>query len=200
MSKPFIFDYNNFYKYYTDKKNLLVDSNPPATFYYKTFSNKLYTETNLKHYISIDNVRFYITTINNDRLLFTFPQLIDGKYWDFHYHFGINPNFSRNNIKGRAIFFHRTEQIPASKTRRMDNCYFLDKTPITEVADILCVQQAETYMGNKFQKINEVKYIQEIISRPFLGIQLNGGNNKSCRRRYSRRSSMKKRKTIKHIK
>lgn len=109
MTTPFIFDYNQFYDYYKNAANLSVDKKPPITYYYLRHNDKLFANYRLKHYITIDNKRYYVTT-TRDRVMFTFPQLIDGKYWDFHYHFGINPGFKYERRIAPAIGPYKFQQ------------------------------------------------------------------------------------------
>jgi hypothetical protein len=89
MSSSFTFNYNQFYNYYSDKSNTLSEKTPLTAYYYKIGSSKTYSNNSLKKYIIIDNEKFYVT-VNNNKLLFTFPQFINGVYWDFHYHFGLD--------------------------------------------------------------------------------------------------------------
>jgi hypothetical protein len=184
MSNSFIFDYNQFYNYYTDKSNpyIYTDLKPPITYYYKKASSKIHTNNSLKEYILINNDKYYITK-NKGHILFTFPVLIDGNYWDFHYHFGIISNFKDKVSKKLidVIFFHKTEQNPNKKEKNSFNCYFPDKIEIINVADIICIQETSNKMGNKFPIAdNDFKNIEEIIRQPFIGLR-KGGSNKTIR-------------------
>ena len=183
MTTPFTFDYNQFYDYYNNKTNLSADKKPPITYYYLPHDKRLLANYRLKHYITIDNKRFYVTT-TGDRVMFTFPQFIDGKYWDFHYHFGLDTQFIHDKIKTPAIFFHRTKQIPAEEKKRSDNCYFPDGVTIDKVEDIQCFQTRYNTMATEFPPDGEdFKYIEEIISRPFLGVRLGGAKRRTRRTR-----------------
>jgi hypothetical protein len=192
MTTPFIFDYNQFLQYYTNKSNLLVDSSPPVTYYFKspstspyvTSSTKMYTNKTSPEHIVIDNTRFYVRKLNRD-ILFTFPQFIDGKYWDFHYHFGVNKHFTYDrSAPYSAIYFHKTVQNPISQSKRSFYCYFPDMSTIEKVEDMRCVQTRLNTMSKEFPLTgSDFKYIEEIISRPFLGIRLGGAKRRTRRTR-----------------
>ena len=192
MSSSFMFNYSQFYNYYTDKNNLLIDPTPPIVSYYKPFSSSFNTNSSLKVYILINNERFYVTE-NKGKLLFTFPTQINGNVWDFHYHFGVNPSFSYKKSKPyAAVFFHKTEQIPSRKSKQSTNCYFPDNTNITNVSDILCAQTDGIKMSGFFPGTGpDFKYIEEIICRPFLGVRLGGGNKTIRSKQIIKRRTMK---------
>ena len=143
----------------------------------------------------INNDKFYVTNNKGD-ILFTFPVFIDGKYWDFHYHFGVNSNFKDKVSKKLidVIFFHKTEQNPNKKEKNSYNCYFPDKIEIFNVADIICIQETSNKMGNKFPITdNDFKNIEEIIRRPFLGLINGGANNTIRNKKIMKKRTMKKR-------
>jgi len=119
------------------------------------------------------------------KLFFTFPKLINGKYWDFHYHFGLDTTKFKDKVTKipiDVIYFHKTRQDANRKFS--DNCFFRDNLLITNVEDIHCVQTVLNKMTRFFPPDGEdFKYIEEIISRPFLGIRLGGAKRRTRRTR-----------------
>lgn len=111
MSK-FLFDYSIFYKYYTNNVNYFIDKNPNRVWYYYNGPSL----TQLPHssilpnsYIEIKKKRVYITTTSSGGIFFTIPELINGKLWDFHYHFVLSDIRKSGNY---LIAFHKTIQNP----------------------------------------------------------------------------------------
>lgn len=194
MSDNFIFNYNQFYDYYTNSTNLLVDKAPPVTLFYKPFSTTIHKCETLKEYIIVDNKKFYVT-YDNGKLLFTFPVFIDNNYWDFHYHFGVNAkNFRDKKTKKiiPVVFFHKTIQVPKENTKYSDNCYFYDNSKITKIEDVLCVQTASSKMSTLFPiEGGDFKYIEDIIRRPFSVRTPTGGSTRNKIRKI--RKTIKKR-------
>jgi hypothetical protein len=104
----------------------------------------------------------------NDGLLFTIPTQIDDKLWDFHFHFG-KTTIQRNKKDIKVVFFHKTIQDPQKNGKVRDNCYFPQKMKIKDIAEIICVQEKNSKMGEKFlEDTDDFNYIKEILSRPFL--------------------------------
>jgi hypothetical protein len=185
----FIFNYNNFYNYYTNPNNLFTDSrnNKPILNHYRleyiTGQTPIPTQCP-NQFITIGvgirgsgGVGVYIQILPNRKLLFTIPTEINGQYWDYHYHFGRASFYNKGNL----IFFHKTIQDPNANTKSVSRCYFHDNLTIQNVEDIICEQETIRKMSQKFpfHHLRDIEIIKEIISRPFLGIvNLGGSKNK----------------------
>jgi len=191
MSTPIIFNYDTFYKYYTNKNNVNRSTDPPTLKYNDDFTVK--SKKKSGKYIFIDGNRLYIDLLPKnlvanrvkDALIFTTPTLINGELWDTHYHFGVRSNFTKPSrgihSKINAIYFHKTTQTTTGK--KLSNCYFLTDQDITHVENIECLESSSRMSGNdKFPMTGpDFAIIREIIQRPFLGVRFGGKT-----RRYKR--------------
>lgn len=185
----FIFDYSTFYNYYTNPQNLLIDNNPNTMIYF--IGNKQNRSTTPNTYITIAQKKIFITDMKDSKkqLLFsTKEHIVNNIIYDNHYHFGIEPKIERsslNNIPINTIFFHKTLQLPSTNDTFKISCYFRDGTSITDIEQIICTNQKNSIFKNNFSfnflaynklTYNEdLEFISEIISRPFLGIKNPGG-------------------------
>ena len=179
MSSPIIFDYDVFFKYYTNPRNpwINVDPKPPRLRVYKYHRPTVITKSGL--YIIINGQKIYIDVLPKDtsqngitdRVLFTIPTLMDdGYYWDVHYQFGIRDKFTKTDrdlYNGKVVYFHKSDKTSLRKNR--DNCYYLTNQDITNIENIECLESNTGNMGKKFP-ITETDFpiIKEIIQRPFL--------------------------------
>jgi len=200
------FNYRSFVNYYySDSRNVLVDPAPPTTLYYDKYGVQ-HTKVLDPNYIVIKNKRYYVQIINNNGnvvVFFTQPVMINGELWDNHYHFGVDTKFDTSNIfhgkkKGiSVIYFHKTIQEPHKIDKKTQTrCYFLLHQPIDNVADIDCLNTKEYKMTTYFPVSGpDFDVVQEIIRRPFYGVQLNGGKRKT-RRCKIRKPMTRKRRTI----
>lgn len=173
----FYFNYDTFYKYYTTESHLETDNSSPKEIWYylKVCSRNQQPEQSFlsPHFITVNNTKIYISKMGdennkNDGLLFTIPTQIDDKLWDFHFHFG-KTTIQRNKTDINVVFFHKTIQDPQKNGKVRDNCYFPQKMKIKDIAEIICVQEKNSKMGEKFlEGTDDFNYIKEILSRPFL--------------------------------
>jgi hypothetical protein len=188
----FIFDYDTFYSYYNDNANLLIDNAPQDIYYFirQQGSNKLgprKTKTS-NYYITISNGnKLYVSQLVNGDILFTILNDINGVLYADHYHFGLQNKYenitsSKSKIIS-TIFFHKTIQVPSTIPKNggkyTKNCWFEDGISITDIKDIICMQEKSATMAKNFPFPStftlDIEFIQEIISRPFLGILNQGG-------------------------
>lgn len=106
MSTDYIFNYDEFYTYYTNPNNIITNtSNCVEMHYYNSNKLKLPTKGQPKcDYIMINGQTIYITNANKSNvykdtagnkvvektydLLFSIPTKVNGILFDFHYHFG----------------------------------------------------------------------------------------------------------------
>lgn len=180
------FDYDVFYQYYTNINNLLIDNNPPITFFYIRTNVLDSNETSPRFFIYINNIAVYITYLSKHKqeILFSIPTIINNKVYDNHYHFGIEkkdertklfnlPEKPQKNID--TIYFHKSTQVPSISDKERKDCWFRNGTHITDVSDIICTQLMSCKMRDKFNFDCDLAYINEIISRPFLN---NGGRKR----------------------
>jgi hypothetical protein len=190
---PFNFDYATFYNYYTDKKNLLINNNPIDIYFFP--QNPLLTlelpdkKVTSNYYITIGGIHVYISLIGkNNNIIFTIPNDINGVFYDDHYHFGLQLKDEKTILlvpsykKIPTVFFHKTVQLPYPLSKGGKDstlCWFRDGISITNIKDIVCTQEKSTTMNVKFPFPStftlDMDFIQEIISRPFLGIRNQGG-------------------------
>ena len=110
----------------------------------------------------------------------------------------INPN-------EKLIYFHKTIQKPddpinLTGTNEHNRCYFQNNIKIKKLKYILCTNESQRYMENKFSK-EELHEIYEIISRPFLDDIMNNIHNNKKKVKKTKSKSRKHIKTFrKHIK
>jgi len=114
----FVFNYETFYNYYTNISNYFIDYQIPRPdiHYYNANKNKKGCKLSKlsANFIIVKEVRIYISIINN-QLLFTIPQKLGNKYFDFHYHFGIKDS---NWIKPQIDDVKIMHTIQLSKTKK----------------------------------------------------------------------------------
>ena len=101
----YIFNYTNFYNYYTNPNNVITDTNDCVSLYHFMDKIKKAKKSALKcTYIVVNSIKIYITvdnkkniyinhngeeiTENTYGLLFSVPTMINDTLFDFHYHFG----------------------------------------------------------------------------------------------------------------
>jgi hypothetical protein len=205
MTTSIIFDFDTFYKYYTNKRNVNISTEPLTLKYYDDFTIKKINKSG--NYIIINGNNLYIDILPKNQskgriknaLLFTTPTPINGELWDTHYHFGVRSNFSKSSRGIRninAVYFHKTTQTPTGK--KLSNCYFLTNQDITNIENIECLESGSGSRisdNDKFPMSGlDFSIIREIIHRPFLGIRFGG---KSI---YTRRYKQRKTRTRKHRK
>ena len=191
---PIKFDYNNFYNY-------LVDNQQKIYYYFTGSSNPTYNPQYRKsanlpnNYISINNTKIYFKISNQatKTILFIIPKLYNNDLYGDHYTFGIekldqvtiltNPPKQKNMD---TIFFHKTIQIPETNNtgyKVQTRCHFRNMSDIISVSDIICTNEKDSYMIDKFpfekkfplQDPKDIEYITELICRPFIGIINQGG-------------------------
>ena len=80
--------------------------------------------------------------------------------------------------KGFLVFFHKTIQIPILTGKNQSRCYFPDGIQISQIDNIICHQEKNKIMKDKFpyHHPRDIEIITEIISRPFIGIVNLGGD------------------------
>ena len=94
----YIFNYNDFYNYYTNPSNVITDTSDCVSLYYFVDSDKIKKMKKSNNpkcsYIIVNGVKIYITidikknTQPPYGLLFSIPTMINNTLFDFHYHFG----------------------------------------------------------------------------------------------------------------
>jgi len=193
----FLYEYDKFYDYYTNPNNYVVDNSPRKIIWYyidEPYTNQKPLSVKLsRKYIVVNNKQLYIKTTNTGGILFTFPVKINGKLWDFHYHFGLS-DFKNNKTGKFLVYFHKTIQNPSKTGKERDNCYFDNIQTVTDVSILRCGQTRNDIMYELFSKNGEdYAIIEELISRPFLGIRI-GGNSKN--KTLKKNKKTKKRRTI----
>lgn len=184
MSQQFIFDYQTFYNYYTDSNNpdLYLDQTPETlTYYFKSHP----TPNSPKYFITIGGTKIYITDQNKSTkdLLFSIPTIINGEFYDNHYHFGIDlideqTVYYPKQKKVLSIYFHKTLQRPQDKTVLPIRCSFRNGSLIIDVENIICNQEKMAKIKDNFDSIWDIEIIKELISRPFIGVKNRGGCKK----------------------
>jgi hypothetical protein len=176
----FYFDYDTFYNYYTEDSHLIPDySNPREIWHYKKekYTNQPPEKNTLSDkYIKVGNTKIYISKTGTDGLYFTIPEQIGDKLWDNHFHFGkvrIKPPDKQyqSNTKDKKIpvvYFHKTTQHPDLPGKDRKKCYYHPTMQIDNLGEIICLQEMNRKMGEKFLPTTEdFHLIKEIISRPF---------------------------------
>jgi hypothetical protein len=181
-----IFDFGQFYNFYTDVNNKMIftdtRTNRPLVYFYtrdvKTYAFIDVGKAMSTQYITSYGIKVFITKHGNG-LLFSIPKLINGRFWDFHYHVGLNVAFKdlNDNVTKHMIFFHKTIQIPSKNEKEQKRCYFQDQLTITDVRNIVCKnnKQSKTMSQNfPFDHVKDIEIISDILTRPWTRVQTGG--------------------------
>ena len=195
------FDYNRFYNYYTDPRNVVQDVSQCVKYYHNNPGQRqiLHNGHTGHTYITVGGTKYYITAYPSKRdILFTLPTNIPGQtgQWSFHYHFGVgmlpkcrNKTIvppGKKNIPYQAIYFHKTIQDPINRTKFHKNCYFKTDELIDDAIDLLsvhCLESSKDRMANRPDLVRDIDVIQEIIRRPFYGPRYGGGHRRTKKSR-----------------
>lgn len=213
------FNYTTFLNYYTDPRNVSQDASLSIHYYHK--SAIPHVDMTGDTTITIHGEKYYIKnkprtgTMLSDSIQFTLPTTIPGKpgiLWDFHYHFGMKTIDSNNllvkkpnqkPIPTNVVYFHKTIQNPQLNNKKPFNCYFLSNQPIDTIAkigQIDCLETKDSKMTKNFPMgSDDLKIIQELIRRPFYGVQY-GGRKHGKRQHLTKKRSRRPTKTRKIIK
>jgi len=199
----FIFDYNKFYIYYSNPKN--VEYKTPG--YTKKLPEK---SKELYQFVIINNTELFIDINQNNNTYFRpnssyrydllFSKDIQSTY-DYHYHFGITRGNTTKDKGKNVIFFHITDYNYEPKHRV--NCYFYDGQIISSKMEIfknMKCENDENYM-NKFSE-EDLQNIYEIICRPFITnrkITKGGSKKKKIRKSIKTRKISGSRKSKKKL-
>jgi len=191
----FRFIYDIFQKFYKNEKNL-IESKKPKTSYFYNNENQLYQSYNDK-FIEIPafnnnttNKRLYVKYIQylqEEHILFTILKTKDTVVYDDHYHF---------YLKDGIVGFHKTIQEPdkPDKPKKIHlTCNFENGKIFNDYdsfKDTIC-RNPGGIMKNVFIEENDLYYIYQIISRPFLQNQKAGKKITRRRRTRQRRRTRK---------
>lgn len=188
----YIFNYNKFYNFYTNQKNLITNKDDSVVLHFFNKSTKKGTkipkicepkQTDERcQYVIINGYKIYIADYSktgraenqkedSKELLFSIPTEIHGKLYDFHYHFGIS---------FETIFFHKTEQCISCSENTVDkpydgkgfykhlDCYFLDNIPIKNIRNIICENEQSFTLETALKNEIDLKILEKLMSRPFV--------------------------------
>ena len=216
------FNYDTFYKYYVNPKNYTTIDNPRQiyTSYYadnilvdkhvksvwKPSENDKYIQLSFYNNKYINNnpgfkrfyIKFIVGNINKDdnkkHILFSFLKTANGYKYDDHYHF---------NIYKDTVDFHKTiQKIPESEdevpSKTNETCNFNNHTifhGFDGFKKCACKNTLNLTMGSSFSE-EDLYYIYQIISRPFLDNQKVQNNQKAGNVR-SKKKCRRMSKTIK---
>jgi hypothetical protein len=97
-----------------------------------------------------------------------------------------NISISKKGKKLNVVYFHKTTQKPQISNKKQDNCYFLPNQPIDTITKIEAIDCLETKDSNMSRStlIADLPVIQELIRRPFYGIQYGGSGSKHRKRKH----------------
>jgi surface protein len=196
--KGFRFIYDTFQKFYKNEKNLNPNKKPKTSYFYNN-ENELLASNNDK-FIEIPvlnnnttNKRLYVKYIQylqEEHILFTILKSKNKVDYDDHYHF---------YLKDGIVGFHKTIQEPDKKPGEQKKthltCNFGDGTPFENYESFkrtICRNPGSTNMENVFTDENDLYYIYQIISRPFLQNQKAGKRRTRRRRRTRQRRRTRK--------
>ena len=105
----YIFDYEQFYNYYTNPVNLISGTGSDCVSLYHFIVSKTKAIKNAPkcNYIIVNGVKIYVMPTTRKKknvsettngLLFSIPTIIDGVAFDFHYHFGRDKHTNYGDI------------------------------------------------------------------------------------------------------
>lgn len=176
-----IFKYSEFYKYYTDPKNLVQLQNPIRLWYYTIvdrYNGVWLLDSDVTHSsITINNIQIYITT-KNDWLFFNIPRYVNDKFMGDHISIGLKLNKQiidmhftlQNNVNGKA-------EHDSNK-----KCFLRDGMNIVDIINLPCQQPNGGLLSQHFND-DEIKILQEMLQKPFLLV--NGGTSRYKYKNYS---------------
>jgi len=136
------FDYNKFFNYYTNPRNVTREPGNTQIQFYHDNTGQIKPGWLGKTSITVNNVKYYIKAdFSKKKIRFTLPTSIPGYtgLWDFHYHFGVREITVNNKLSPLydndrdVIFFHKTIQEPQNSNKRHENCYFLPDELIDDI-------------------------------------------------------------------
>jgi len=181
------FDYNRFYQYYTDPRNVAQVPRPLPTvqFFHNNEPDVRTCKTGATS-VTINGETYYIKPYPRGGIAFTKLTKIPGHkgVWDNHYHFredGLDVKYKQSVLHGtrqNAIWFHKTVQDPNNRKKVPSNCYFWASEPIddiTQFPEIQCLQTEKSTMKDRFPLgSDDLAVITELIRRPFYGVHYGG--------------------------
>lgn len=112
---------------------------------------------------------------------------------------GKTSKLRRSSNKGiiPVIFFHKTIQDPTKHKKKSVNCYFKHNINLErfDVSEFNCESDNKKRMKNYFSiGSDDLVFIEEIIRRPFYGIQAGGGGYTRRQKKYFNNNSKTRRK------
>jgi hypothetical protein len=119
---------------------------------------------------------------DSGNLYFSMPWFKDDKYWDDHFHFALNNNFTnayRKIPNNPMVSFAKTIQLPNKyrKDNKLYKCNFRDKVEdLTKVSDIICTNLSVCTTIQEKIKSDDLLILEELLSRPFMSHTTIGGN------------------------
>lgn len=117
--------------------------------------------------INIDNTIFHISKLG-DGLKFTYPVTINNLLWDFHYHFGLEPNRFKHRITKQPapmIYLHKTTQDPNKPGKEHFRCHIEDNVPLDDIDMLICHEKVQGTLASQF-KDRELELIKLILLKP----------------------------------
>jgi hypothetical protein len=175
MSTPVTFDYDIFYKFYTQKK-LPWERNPPRVKFIDDFQIK--QKQKQGRFMWFLGTKMYIDTVPMSGkmlkrgLVFSMLRYVNNELWDDHFYFGISDGMGDFGIPS-IIYFHKTVQDIETSVpqKRQNSCWFPSDQDIRNIELIKCINYASKQMASsdKFPITkSDFRLIKEIIQRPFL--------------------------------
>lgn len=177
MSSSVYFDYNTFFKYYSDPSNFLQNNIQIKINFFKGLFNALDNDFLPIAYFNFNNIDIYVTIKEND-IFFTLPKYDNNILWADHFHIGfkLKDDVRRRNKNVDMVFFHLSIQnIEAGRKDMYHKCNFRDRLEdINDIANILCTNRRHDNMKSVFEGLLPI--VIHILRKPFdVNLQLNGG-------------------------
>jgi len=205
------FNYNTFFKYYTDPRNVTQEPLPRPTVQFYHDNQPIPFDASLgATSITINNTTYCIDADPITRVIrFSLPPVAHPRYkglWDNHYSFGIRNLTNISNASAlskrriprnqNVVFFHKTYQEPWNGNKRHENCYFFPDELIDDIRlipDIDCLQSKHNKMSKGFPLGSEdLHVITELIRRPFYGIHYGGRSRRRTKKHTLHRQTRRK--------
>jgi hypothetical protein len=172
------FEYNVFYKFFSDPSNFYWNNVPIKANFYKPAGKD--SEWLSGSFFIVGDTDVYVTVKDNDILFTILKTDSHNAYWADHFHSGttIMTNVHRKVRNVDTVFFHFSSQNLHDQRKDMvHKCNFRDHYEnLHDIGSILCTNR-KTNMQSAFPP-NLFQVVESILKMPFLPHSTSGGGKR----------------------